>query len=100
MCFQLGLTSIHLTTLAAPVFMLLLLEGAFSFFPSLEKGVEQGSGPPTASPALFPSHSKGSFTARAVHFPLLSPSLGLLQPLEALLSVVFLLGMLNVLICC
>lgn len=26
-CFQLGLTSIRLTTLAAPVFMLLLLEG-------------------------------------------------------------------------
>lgn len=30
MCFQLGLTSIRLITLAALVFMLLLLEGEFS----------------------------------------------------------------------
>lgn len=41
-CFQLGSTSTHLTTLAVPVFMLLLPEGEFSspsFSPRPSEGV-------------------------------------------------------------
>lgn len=54
--FQLGLTSIHLTTLAVPVFMLLLLEGEFSSVSGLEKEAGQGSGPLLLScPELPPS---------------------------------------------
>lgn len=52
-CFQLGLTSTRLTTLAAPVFMLLLLEGESS--PSQALRREPGRGQPPSCPRLCPS---------------------------------------------
>lgn len=59
-CFQLGLTSIRLTTLAAPVFMLLLLEGMFSPFQVLRRVLGKG-----LDPSLLP-RSLSAVTVRPV----------------------------------
>lgn len=58
-CFQLGLTSIRLTTLAAPVFMLLLLEGTFSPSQALRRDLAKGVGPSLLPRCLPLSRQKG-----------------------------------------
>lgn len=86
MCFLLGLTSTHLTTLAAPVFMLLLLEGIFSF-PHLEKRAGEWFGPPLPTQLSSPCTLRAVTAEKAVHFHSLSPSVGLWQLLDALILI-------------
>ena len=57
-CFQLGSTSTHLTTLAVPVFMLLLPEGEFSS-PSLSRRPSEGVWAAVwAPPSLLPRNPR------------------------------------------
>lgn len=89
-CFQLGLTSIRLTTLAAPVFMLLLLEGEFSSVSqALRSGQECG---PFSLPRCLPCHSASSQQQKepsaALSFFSLSLCLWLLSEPLALLTLI------------
>lgn len=91
-CFQLGLTSIRLTTLAAPVFMLLLLEGEFSSVSqALRSG--QGCGPFSAAQMCPPSQceqSQQKELSAAPSFLSLSLCLWLLcEPLALLTLILF-----------
>lgn len=65
--------------------MLLLPEGEFFFPPSFEQGAGQRSGPVIlACLDLFPSHNESSHSREGLLVPsLLSPTLGLWLPFEA-----------------
>ena len=88
-CFQLGSTSTHLTTLAVPVFMLLLPEGEFSspLSPAgLAKESGQQSGPFLLSCPELPT-SRGENSGSRKGCPVLSPfSLSLGRSLWLLLE--------------
>lgn len=82
MCFQLGLTSIRLITLAGLVFMLLLLEGEFS---SLSPRPSEERWAFLSCPDLSPSHNRSSHSRKYCLVPsFLSPSLHLWLLLEVL----------------